>query len=191
MLWEGRGLASVPNSASTRRPQPRIASRLAPPTLAQALRDALTGTTEAGKPDVIWEDRGSQILLHVGKLQVRTLDNVLVVAVDVETAESGATALIVRYVFGNATDAAGLVASTDEIVHGDPFVAARWGPLFRDVTWSAIVRLSEAHAAERGRQPKSIAIRKGQLEFAATAPTSLRALAAAHIKRTANQRRAK
>jgi hypothetical protein len=189
VLWEGRDTASVPKSPSTRRVKPRIANRLAPTILAQALRDALTGTTEAGKPEVIWEDRGSQILLHVGKLQVRTLDNVLVVAVNVETVESGATALIVRFVFGNASDAAGLVASSDEIVHGDSLVAARWGPLFRSVIWSAIIRLSEAHAAERGRKPKSIVVRKGQLELAADQQISLQALAAAHIKRTAPQRR--
>jgi hypothetical protein len=175
------------NSRSTKRLRYRVANRLAATTLAQALRDALTGTAHAGEPEVIWEDRGSQILLHVGKLEVRTLDNVLVVAVDTETVELGATALIVRFVFGNARDPARLVASSDETVHGHPLVAARWGPLFRGVIWSAVVRLSEAHAAERGLQPKSIAIRKGQLHFAAETPASLQALAVAHLERTASR----
>jgi hypothetical protein len=180
-------MARAENSRSTKRLRYRVADRLAATTLAQALRDALTGTAHAGKPEVIWEDRGSQILLHVGKMQVRTLDNVLVVAVDTETAEFGATALIVRFVFGKERDPATLVASSDETVHGDPLVAARWGPLFRGVIWSAVVRLSDAHAAERGLQPKSIAIRKGQLHFAAETPTSLRAVAIAHLERTSSR----
>jgi hypothetical protein len=157
---------------------------VAPTSLARSLRDALTGPARAGAPEIIWEDRGSQILLHVGKLQVRVVDGVLVVAVEVETAESGPTTLIVRYVFGNATAAAGLVASSDAMVHGDPLIAARWGSLFRDVIWAAIVRMSEGHAKERGRQPQAMAIRRGHLEFAARAPTSLTALAADHLTRS-------
>jgi len=167
----------------------QVADRLTTRTLGQALRGALTGAARAGEPDVIWEDRGAQILLHVGKLQVRLLDNVLVVAVDTETAEFGATALIVRFVFGSARDPAARVASSDETVHGHPLVAARWGALFRGVIWSAVVRMSEAHAGERGRTPKSIVIRKDQLHFAADPPTSLRALAVAHLKRSASRRR--
>jgi hypothetical protein len=180
---EGRDMPSVPRARSTKRQAFRIANRLTPTSLARSLSDALTGPTHKRAAEVIWEDRGSQILLYVGKLQVRLADGVLVVAVDVETTESGRTTLIVRYVFGSATGAAGLVASSDAVVHGDPLVAARWGSLLRDVIWAAIVRLSEAHATERGRQPQSIAIRRGQLEFAARAPASLRALAADHLAR--------
>jgi hypothetical protein len=176
-------MASVPKARSATRHSFRIANRLTPTSLARSLSDALTGPAHTRAAEVIWEDRGSQILLHVGKLQVQLVDGVLVVAVDVETAESGRTTLIVRYVFGSATGEAGLVASSDAMVHGDPLVAARWGSLVRDVIWAAIVRLSEAHATERGRQPQSIAIRRGHLEFAARAPTSLKALAADHLTR--------
>jgi hypothetical protein len=176
-------MAFVSKTRSIKPKSFRGAKRLAPTALARLLREALTGPAHAGAPEVIWEDRGSQLLLYVGKLQVRTLDGVLVVAVEVETAEFGHSALIVRYVFGDASGGAGLVASSDESVHGDPLIAARWGALFRDVIWAAIVRLSETHAADRGRQPHAIAIRKGQLEFAAGAPVSLKALAADHLTR--------
>jgi hypothetical protein len=176
-------MASIPKARSTTRQAFRVANRLAPTSLTRSLSEALTGPAHTGAPEIIWEDRGSQILLHVGKLQVRVLDGVLAVAVDVETAESGRTTLIVRYVFGDADGAAGLVASSDDAVHGDPLVASRWGALFRDVIWAAIVRLSEAHAAERGQQPQSIAVRRGQLEFAAGAPAQLKVLAADHVAR--------
>jgi hypothetical protein len=180
-------MARAANSPSPKRLRYRVADQPAATTLARALRDALTGPAHAGELDVVWEDRGSQILLHVGRLDVRPLDNVLVVAVGTETVEFGATALIVRLVFGKERDPATLVASSDEAVHGHPLVAARWGPLFRGVIWSTLVRLSEAHAAERGLQPKSIAIRRGQLHFTAEPPTSLRAAAVAHLERTASR----
>jgi len=180
-------MARVSNSSSAKLVPYRVANRLASTTLAQALREALTGAAHTHEPDVVWEDRGSQLLLHVGRLQVRMLDNVLVVAVDTETAEFGVMPLIVRFVFGDRRDPATLVASSDETIHGHPLVAARWGPLFRGVIWSAIVRLSEAHADERGLRPTSIVISKGQLSFAAKPPVPIQQLAVTHLERLATQ----
>jgi len=175
-------MARIANSSQVKRPGYRVANQLTTTTLAQVLREALTGAAQRGASEVVWEDRGSQLVLHVGALQVRALDNTLVVAVDAETAEFGVTPLIVRFVFGGARDSAALVASSDETVHGHPLVAARWGPLFRGVIWSAIVRLSEAHAGERGLRPTAIVIGKGRLEFAAKPPVPIQKLAITHLE---------
>jgi hypothetical protein len=162
----------------------RLADRVSTDRLAQWLRDALTGAEHAGAPAVIWEDRGAQVLLHVGKLQVHTRGTALIVAVDTETEEFGRAPLIVRFVLGSARDAASLVASSDEVVHGDPRVAARWGPQFRSVVWAAIVRMAEAHAGERGLQARAMSILGDHLRLTAEpAPAlSLRSRAIAHRK---------
>jgi hypothetical protein len=152
---------------STRKVRRRLPDRVATDVLAQHLRDALTGSANAGQPEVVWEDRGSQVLLHVARLQVRTLGDALVVAIDTATAELGSAQLIVRLVFGTGRDPASLVASSDEVVQGDPHLAARWGPLFRDVVWSALVRLSEAHAGDRGMQARRISILGDHVRFTA------------------------
>lgn len=124
--------------------------------LVTAVRDALTGPAHRGQPAVVWSDRDSEILLLLERLQVKTLNNTVVVAVETESAEFGVAPLIVRFVFGAADDPAPLVAATDEDALGHPAVASRWGGLLRDVVWAAIVRLSVAGAAQRGLRPSAI-----------------------------------
>lgn len=152
-------------------------------TVTGVLRDALTGPAHAGAPAVIWSDRGSQIVLHVGKLQIRPLQNTLVVAVDTQSAEFGVAPLIVRFVFGGRGDPASLVAATDDDALGHPAVAARWGKLFRDVMWAALVRLFVTHAAGNGLAPTSLEITPDGLRFAAGPEVSVRDLAEQHVRR--------
>jgi hypothetical protein len=164
--------------------------RMSSGAVAEWLRAAITGPEFAGKPAVVWDDRGSQVLLHVGKLTVRTRDTALIVAIDTETEEFGVAPLIVRFLFGTARDPAPLVAATDDDVHGDPQVAARWGELFRDVVWAALVRLSAAHAEERGMRAQSMSIVGDHLRLAAKPPESLEMLAATHLGRQSTRRAA-
>jgi hypothetical protein len=151
--------------------------------VAGVLRDALTGPANVGAPAVIWSDRGSQIVLHVGKLQVRAAENTLVVAVDTQSAEFGVASLIVRFVVGGRGDPASLVAATDDSALGHPAVAARWGKLVRDVLWAAVVRLSVSHAAGHGLTPMSLVIAPDRLRLVAGPQVSVRGLAEAHVRR--------
>jgi len=140
--------------------------------LASWFRDALTGPANVGQPSVVWSDRGSQILLHVGRLQARTAGQMLVVAVDTESNEFGVAPLIVRFVLGDTGDASALVAATDVDVLGDPGVSARWGRLFRDVVWAALVRLAETKAGGAGTHPAGVAVSTEALHFALGPETS-------------------
>ncbi|MFI5706616.1 hypothetical protein [Kribbella sp. NPDC051620] len=145
-----------------------------------ALQNALTGSRNAGASAVVWSDRGSQIVLHVGKLQLRALQNTIVVAVDTESAEFGVAPLIVRFVFGGRQDPASLVAATDEGALGHPAIAARWGTLFRDVIWAALVRLLVSHADSHGLAPASVEIGPDRFLFGARQEVSVRELAEQH-----------
>jgi hypothetical protein len=148
--------------------------------LAAAFRDAICGPKNLGSPEVIWSDGGSQIVLHVGKLQVRTVQTALVVAVDTESSEFGVAPLVVRFVFGKEGGPASLVAATDETALGHPQVAARWGPLFRDVVWAAFARQVELGAA--GKHPVGAVVGKSGLRLAVDQPISVVDLAHAHVR---------
>ena len=131
----------------------------------KALRDALTGPAHAGVPTVVWSDRGAQLLLLLDTLAARTMKDLLVVAVDTECIEYGRTTLIVRFSLSTDPKGGTLVAATDGAAHGQPSVAARWGELFRDVVWAAIVRLHVASARAAGMHPHSITIGHEVLSF--------------------------
>lgn len=148
--------------------------------LTAALIAAVCGPNGSGAQQVVWSDRGSQLLLHVDSLQVRLVNTMLVVAIDTETVEFGKAPLIVRFIFGTDKDPAALVASTDETAHGHPVIAARWGELFRSVVWAAVVRLSVAQATKGGLQPRSISLREDHIAFGSDEPVSVRQLADEH-----------
>jgi hypothetical protein len=148
--------------------------------VAAAFRDAVCGPKHGGSPEVIWTDGGAEILLHVRKLQVRAVQNAILVAVDTESAEFGVAPLMTRFVFGVEKGPASLVAATDANVLGQPQVAARWGELFRDIIWAAFARLVEVRAD--GSTPVAIKVGSDQLQIEFEKSVSLVALARSHLQ---------
>jgi len=147
--------------------------------LAETFRDALCGPAHRGSAAVIWSDGDARILLHTGKLQVRTMDTALLVAVDTESAEFGVAPLVVRFVFGREGEPASMVAATDAAAFGHPSVAARWGDLFRDVVWAAFARLVEVQAG--GKAATGLALRRDELRITVEEPFSPVELAVRHV----------
>ena len=140
----GQGMSNTPGTA-----EGPLTRAVATDTITKAFQDAVCGPDHLGRPEVVWSDGGSRILLHVGKLRAVVAGNALVVAVDTESAELGVAPLIVRFVFGSEGQPGMLVAATDATALGHPQVAARWGGLFRDVIWAAFARLVEVSTAGR------------------------------------------
>lgn len=147
--------------------------------ITKAFQDAVCGPAHLGSPEVIWSDGGAQILLHAAKLRAITQGNVLIVAVDTESAEFGVAPLIVRFVFGSEQEPAFLVAATDETALGHPQVAARWGDLFRDVIWAAFARLAEVSAA--GKTPAGLRLSPAGLELTTDDPVPVVQAAREHV----------
>ena len=148
--------------------------------LAGAFGEALRGPRHPRSPEVIWTDGGAQVVLHVGKLQVRAIDNTLLVAVDTESSEFGVAPLMTRFVFGDDDGPASLVGATDSNVLGHPQIAARWGELFRDVLWAAFARLVEVQG--NGHTPVAIKVGSDQVRIAFEKPVSPVALAQRHLQ---------
>lgn len=150
--------------------------------LTAALQAALTGPANLGAPVVVWSDRGAQVLLDVAHLHVTTVPSALVVGVDTTTVEFGTAPLVVRFVLGQEAAGGALVASTDADALGHPDVAARWGALFRDVVWAALLRYVDAHARSQGLRAASLAVRAdATVEVAARPDFSLVDLAASVV----------
>ena len=148
-------------------------------TITKTFQDAVCGPAHLGSPEVIWSDGGAQILLHAAKLRAIVQGNVLVVAVDTESAEFGAAPLIVRFAFGSEQEPAFLVAATDETALGHPQVAARWGDLFRDVIWAAFARLAQVSAA--GKIPAGLRLSPAGLELTTHDPVPVVQAAREHV----------
>jgi len=150
--------------------------------LAQELRARLAGVpadgsapTSASTAQVIWVDAGDEVLVHLDSIQVRILDRMIVVSVDLETDQTGRAPLICPYALGGLRDQAGLIATTHELARGNRLLAARWGPILQSALWAALTGLATDHADERGQQGYAIHALPGRitLKSAVVPPVAL------------------
>lgn len=150
--------------------------------LAAIVRDALAGGQSLKSDRVLWEDAGDEALLHLDSVVVRLLPRTILIAANLETDQTGAGALIVTFALGSTQDKTGLFAMTEERVRGHPLLASRWGAIFRETVWAALLASARTHANERGKIPVALHPMKGKLTFTASAPIPVASEAAAAMR---------
>lgn len=126
----------------------------------------------AGSPAnvVVWIDAGDEVLVHLDSVAVRIVGQTLLVSVDLDTDQTGRTPLIVSLALGAGKDAAGLVAVTDELPHGNGLLAARWGPHLQAAVWASILGMAQDFSAQLGGVPRGLTIANGVLNLEAGLP---------------------
>jgi hypothetical protein len=127
---------------------------------------ASSGPTGA-QSAVIWVNGSNEVLVHLDSTQVRILDGMLLVSVDLETDQTGRTPLICSFALSNSADAAGLLATTDEYPRGDGLLASCWGQQLQQAVWSSILSLANDHADERDLFPRGLIATAGKLSLSA------------------------
>lgn len=116
---------------------------------------------------VLWDDGDSQVAVHLDRVSVKVMKRFIVVALEMETEQTGRAPLIVTFALGTTQGKAGLLAVTDELPRGHPLLAARWGVVVRDTVWAALVSVADVHASERGKVPTGIHALDGHVRFIA------------------------
>ncbi|WP_217591182.1 hypothetical protein [Burkholderia sp. GbtcB21] len=139
--------------------------------------DAVAAADANRSRTVVWDDFGDQVLVHLDSAQVRLVKSLAFVSVDFECEQTGRAPLIVTFAMGGVQDAAGLVATTDDVPRGHPLLAGRWGRTYQETVWAALIGTARQHASERGQVPQSIHVLDGHLRLAAVAPLALGATA--------------
>ena len=159
---------------------PQIADHYDESQLASTLAVRMAGAPADGSvlqegsfAQAVWVDGGDEVLVHLNSLQVRILDRMLFVSVDLETDQTGRTPLVVALALGDPNDPAGLMAVTDELPRGHPLLAARWGRTLQDAVWASLLRMAQDHATERGQAPRGLAAVAGQFSFHAGTPITV------------------
>lgn len=136
--------------------------------LAGVLADGSQPASPGGPPPrVVWVDEGDEVLVHLDSVETRVKGRSLLVSVDLETDQSGRSPLVVAFAIGASGEQAGLFAVTDEVPHGHPTLAARWGTVLQDAIWSGLLALAKDHAEERGQWPAGIFAENGGLHLVA------------------------
>jgi hypothetical protein len=175
---EGTGVVKAPFTIHWKGRVGNPGSQLDPGNLAAELTTRLGGRPadgsrpRPGNPpfQVVWVDAGDEVLVHLESIAVRITGRNLLVSVDLETDQTGRMPLIVSFALGNGSDAAGLVAATDDLPKGNGLLAARWGRILQNAIWASLLGIGQDFAGGQGAAPRALTISNGLLNIQAGPP---------------------
>jgi hypothetical protein len=165
----------LPPPVTTEPPPATIPDSLSPTLLAGLLQARLAGvpadgsaSSQAVPTSVIWTDQGDEVLVHLSSLDISFVESTVLVSIDLESDQSGRTAMVVALALGDTPQAGGaLLAATDEFPRGNALLAARWGRVLRDAAWTAFLALAADHADQTRLSPQALTLAHGQLRLTA------------------------
>lgn len=158
---------------------PGVPDKIDGTALAALLRPRLVGVPTSAAPSatqppesLVWVDGPDELLVHLDSIATEIVGSSVLVSIDVETDQTGRTPLVVVFAI-QTSDAAGLVAATDQLPRGNGVLVSRWGAIVRDATWSALLALATDHATERGVAARGLTIASNQLTLTAGPPLAV------------------
>jgi hypothetical protein len=155
-----------PAAAPATDSDPGVPAKLTVLQVRDQLRSRLAGDLAgSGASSVVWSQDGNEVLVHLDATEARVAHGVLLVAVDLEAAETGRGQVIVPLALaGQDDDGAGLVVATSAQPFGQAQLVARWGSTVQDAVWGSLVQLAVERSLRTGGQPAALALVDGVLQ---------------------------
>jgi hypothetical protein len=88
---------------------------------------------------VVWEQAGSELLVHLKRTRVAVLDGLVLVGLTVESAETGRTEVTVPFAVGRTDRLAGMVVTTEPVPRGPEVIIDRWGEAITAAAWQILL----------------------------------------------------
>jgi hypothetical protein len=104
----------------------------------------------AGPPVVVWFDHDGDVAVDIDKTEVALEQGVVLIAVALETVQTGAGQLVVPLVVGTTANAAGLMVMTESRPRGPVALVDRWGDCAVAVAWRGLIDAAHALALQAG-----------------------------------------
>lgn len=99
---------------------------------------------------VIWEQAGSELLIHLKRTRVAVLDGLILVGIIVESIETERSEVIVPFAVGRPERLAGMVVATEPVPRGPTAIIDRWGDALIAFAWQVLVDVINTIAARTG-----------------------------------------
>jgi hypothetical protein len=129
--------------------------RIDVPTLRQLVPGAAgraLGQSDASRvTEVIWSEGGDELSVDPAKIDVRTVDGVVVFDIPVRCDQSGQGVAEVALAVGSASRAAGMLAVAAQRPQGPPAVVDRWADALVALAWGTLVELASSISSVAGR----------------------------------------
>lgn len=115
-----------------------------------ALGSLYVAPDQTGPPQVIWYDHDGEALVHLDRTLVRLGVGLVLVALTLETDQTGVGQLTVPLGVGTPEMAGGLMVVTESRPRGTLALADRWGDTAVAAAWRALLDAAHALALQAG-----------------------------------------
>jgi hypothetical protein len=115
-----------------------------------ALGAAYVPTGDTPPARVIWQDHDGEVLVHLDQTQVVMLPGLVLVALTLESDETGSGQIIVPFAVGTPESPAGLVAVTEPNPRGPQSLVDRWGQSAIAAAWQALLDVAHCLSLNAG-----------------------------------------
>lgn len=145
--------------------------------LQELIYTALGVTDKRRRNQVIWEQAGSELLVHLGRTRVQVVEGLIVVGMTVESNESGTVEVTIPFAVGRPDRLAGMVVTTEPKPRGPSIIIDRWGESLIAAAWQAVLDVIGTLSARAGVDeegspllPGAIVAEDNRLSVVAQAP---------------------
>lgn len=118
--------------------------------LTQLLRSVTGADDVAGRNQVVWEQAGSELLVHHRQTRVAVLEGLVLVGITVETRETGRVEVTVPFAVGRPDRLAGMVVTTEPAPRGPTVIIDRWGEAIIAHCWRLLMDVVSTLCARVG-----------------------------------------
>ena len=116
-----------------------------------------------GDERVVWRNRGGEVLVHLDRTRLRVLEGFLLVALTLETVETGLQELTVPFALGTEKRLSGMLAASERHPRGHPSLVETWGEGVIATAWRAVLEVADVVAALLGSDERGRPLRVGAL----------------------------
>ena len=104
----------------------------------------------AAPAQVVWYDHDSEVLVHLDRTLVRLSEGVVLVALTLQTDQTGAGQVTAALSIGSPQLPAGLLVVTESRPRGPVALVDRWGDAVVAAAWRALIDAAHALALQAG-----------------------------------------
>lgn len=103
------------------------------------------------KPQVVWTQDRSELLVHLSTLSLQCAAGLVTVGICVECGETGPVPIPIPIAVGTRERPAGLVMQAFSAVDGPPIISRPWSEALTAFAWELLVETARSICAEVGR----------------------------------------
>jgi hypothetical protein len=119
----------------------------------------LAAAAVEGNPGTqVWVQRGGELLVVTGKVQVALDDGLVVISIQVSCDQVASALIQIPFAIGGKGAPAGMICATEERPRGPAAIVDTWGEALISFAWRLLLRVATRVAAQSGADQDGVGL---------------------------------